>query len=54
MDAALVEARFDPRRILKDRSGRAASYRSGVEARFDPRRILKDKVPAMLPVTIIR
>ena len=36
-----VEARFDPRRILKVNQLSAISVDVGVEARFDPRRILK-------------
>ena len=36
-----VEARFDPRRILKAGHLSALATRQGVEARFDPRRILK-------------
>ena len=39
--AAPVEARFDPRRILKDQDEMKAKLIDGVEARFDPRRILK-------------
>ena len=40
---ALVEARFDPRRILKERTLDVQLGESGVEARFDPRRILKGR-----------
>ena len=39
---SLVEARFDPRRILKVRDLHRAAQPVRVEARFDPRRILKD------------
>ena len=37
-----VEARFDPRRILKEDIGKQKYHKDLVEARFDPRRILKD------------
>ena len=37
----VVEARFDPRRILKVLSQCVFWSDKGVEARFDPRRILK-------------
>ena len=40
--ARLVEARFDPRRILKAVLSAGLFLLSRVEARFDPRRILKE------------
>ena len=47
---ALVEARFDPRRILKERDPLGVKLRTNVEARFDARRILKATMrpPAMI------
>ena len=44
----VVEARFDPRRILKDLGFAEKALRAGVEARFDPRRILKDTIQGIL------
>ena len=46
MDTYNVEARFDPRRILKEVRQRDVCYERPVEARFDPRRILKAVLPA--------
>ena len=42
MRAHRVEARFDPRRILKANWQAHDTAGFWVEARFDPRRILKD------------
>ena len=47
--SANVEARFDPRRILKEMELDGAGRVRNVEARFDPRRILKgDKIACMI------
>ena len=40
-----VEARFDPRRILKEKCANRIGHPLNVEARFDPRRILKANFP---------
>ena len=49
-DSAFVEARFDPRRILKDFIEELTLIPNGVEARFDPRRILKAYDGAAVPL----
>ena len=55
MDTYNVEARFDPRRILKEVRQRDVCYERPVEARFDPRRILKAVVPAAsVPANLLK
>ena len=48
--SSCVEARFDPRRILKVYQSGAGLSGARVEARFDPRRILKDSHSRLLIV----
>ena len=48
-DSAFVEARFDPRRILKDGIQGVVLDAMLVEARFDPRRILKVRASVSIP-----